>query len=47
MVLEAVNQKENFAIDLGKLIATLFIIMIHCSPFAEETPLVFRGVFGG
>lgn len=47
MVAEVVNQKENFAVDLGKLIAALFIVMIHCSPFGEETPLVFRGGFGG
>ena len=35
--------RENIAIDIGKLVATFFIIMIHCSPTADEVSLVFRG----
>lgn len=44
--METAEHKENLAIDLGKLVATIFIIMIHCSPTAGETPIVIRGVFG-
>lgn len=37
------EHKENLAIDLGKLVATIFIIMIHFSPFSEKTPIVIKG----
>ena len=41
--MNTVRLKENFAIDLGKLVATFFIIMIHCQPIAGEVPLVIKG----
>ncbi len=40
---QTTRRKENVAIDLGKMFATLFIVMIHCSPIKGMTPLVLRG----